>query len=399
MEEYIRLEEEKARRHGRTFDWQTATFKKVKHYEDEDDYSIDFKTKFLVIAFDNTIISSGPKVCPPNESKFDFRISLDESDDENYTTALMISKNDFLSIVFNDGLTSKSNLRIKPLISIECIDETDLINKTSFFEYGEEIISCFNDLFNDIHPDDLKLEKDDDDNNIGIMQSSEGSFVTNLEVNIVIGKYYVNKMLFLLMNLYVSIGIPFDPKRYFKDGSHTKITEAKMRHHYLLLIRGAHGLDKRSRDIPRILYTDMSRGSKLYGVDQLRLHTEKEMAEVGFKAYWVGSDRLIPDKGDLRIIILRSRLAETSWASPLLMFLFETLGEEEQGQAIRRALHWAFGHVFWIAQGPERQQTAAAGAYEADEARPVAKEVAKDIAAPAQAPPPPPPAPQPRTML
>nr|GEW48045.1 hypothetical protein [Tanacetum cinerariifolium] len=85
MEEYIRLEEEKDRRHGRTFDWQTATFGKVKHYEDEDDCSIDFETEFPAIVFDNTIISSEPKVCPRNESELDFRISLDESDDEDYT--------------------------------------------------------------------------------------------------------------------------------------------------------------------------------------------------------------------------------------------------------------------------------------------------------------------------
>ncbi|GJX67439.1 hypothetical protein Tco_0303166 [Tanacetum coccineum] len=32
----------------------------------------------------------------------------------------------------------------------------------------------------------------------------------------------------------------------------------------------------------------------------LGLHTEQEMAEAGFGAYWDGSDRFIPDKGDLR---------------------------------------------------------------------------------------------------
>ncbi|GJX23497.1 hypothetical protein Tco_0227942 [Tanacetum coccineum] len=37
MEEYIRLQEEKALRHGRTFNWQTATYGKVEYYEDEDD--------------------------------------------------------------------------------------------------------------------------------------------------------------------------------------------------------------------------------------------------------------------------------------------------------------------------------------------------------------------------
>ncbi|GJS77540.1 ribonuclease H-like domain-containing protein [Tanacetum coccineum] len=87
MEEYIRLEEEKARRHGRTFSWQTATFKKVENYEDKDDCFIDFETEFPAMVFDNTLMSNTkipyePTVCPPN--KIDFRISLDESDDEDY---------------------------------------------------------------------------------------------------------------------------------------------------------------------------------------------------------------------------------------------------------------------------------------------------------------------------
>ncbi|GJW71279.1 hypothetical protein Tco_0128196 [Tanacetum coccineum] len=51
----------------------------------------------------------------------------------------------------------------------------------------------------------------------------------------------------------------------------------------------------------------------------------------------------------------------------------------------------------WVAQGPERQQTAAASAHKADEVGQAAKEVAQEIPALAQAPPPPPPAPQPRT--
>ncbi|GJV56217.1 hypothetical protein Tco_1457222 [Tanacetum coccineum] len=80
MEEYIRLEEEKAQRHGRTFNWQTATFEKIENYEDEDDCFIDFKTEFPAILFDKlTEIPSEPTVCP-NEIKIDFRISLDESD-------------------------------------------------------------------------------------------------------------------------------------------------------------------------------------------------------------------------------------------------------------------------------------------------------------------------------
>nr|GEX89615.1 hypothetical protein [Tanacetum cinerariifolium] len=69
MKEYIRLEEEKAQRHGQMFNWQTATFGKFKYYKDEDDCFIDFETEFSAIAFDNTLTSnmalpSGPTVTP-----------------------------------------------------------------------------------------------------------------------------------------------------------------------------------------------------------------------------------------------------------------------------------------------------------------------------------------------
>ncbi|GJW03481.1 retrovirus-related pol polyprotein from transposon TNT 1-94 [Tanacetum coccineum] len=89
MEEYIRLEEEKAQRHGRTFSWQTASFGKVKYYEDEDDCFTNFETKFPAIVFDDTLTSDAalscePTVSPLNENEIDFRISFDESDDEDY---------------------------------------------------------------------------------------------------------------------------------------------------------------------------------------------------------------------------------------------------------------------------------------------------------------------------
>ncbi|GJW89403.1 hypothetical protein Tco_0164743 [Tanacetum coccineum] len=262
MEEYIRLEEETARRHGKTFNWQTATFGKVENYGDKDDCFIDFKTKFSAIVFDNTLaaIPFEPTVCPPNENEVDFRISLDESDDEDYTVIFdensfsykIISVNDLKTDLGNDkplspnhtvdyfddfdyfkdfknefpaiddGLTSKTDLEIKPLVSSEHIDEFNLIDEASLSEYDEEIVSGFNDIFNIIHPDDSKSEKDNDDNDISIIQSSEGneithgknglskishdkiiktfetrSFVMNLKINIMIWEYYVNGMLYV----------------------------------------------------------------------------------------------------------------------------------------------------------------------------------------------------------
>ncbi|GJR52385.1 hypothetical protein Tco_1402906 [Tanacetum coccineum] len=241
-------------------------------------------------------------VCPPNENELDFRISLDKSEDEDYTVIFdensfsykIISvidlkktnsgndkplspnptvdyfddldyfkdlENEFPAIVYNDILTSKLDLGIKPLISSECIDELNLINETSLSEYDKEIISCFNDLFNDIHLDNFKLEKDDDDNDIELRYGT------------------------------------------------TTSSESE----------GTQGLICRLRSILRRLGRSYCRVSRLYGsraVNQLGgvrrrmtwrqfilalgLRTKQEIAKARFGAYWAGSDRLIPNKGDLR---------------------------------------------------------------------------------------------------
>ncbi|GKC53159.1 hypothetical protein Tco_1075904, partial [Tanacetum coccineum] len=46
MEEYIRLEEEKAQKQGETFDWQTATYDKMDYCEDEDNFFTNFEAEF-----------------------------------------------------------------------------------------------------------------------------------------------------------------------------------------------------------------------------------------------------------------------------------------------------------------------------------------------------------------
>nr|GEV39982.1 hypothetical protein [Tanacetum cinerariifolium] len=91
-------------------------------------------------------------------------------------------------------------------------------DKTSLSEYDEEEQSVlyFNDLFpfSIVYPDDLKLDKGNDDNEIDL-----GSFIMGLNVNIVAWNHFVNGMQFnLIKNLYVPFGILFDPKRYYKEG-------------------------------------------------------------------------------------------------------------------------------------------------------------------------------------
>ncbi|GJT37614.1 retrotransposon protein, putative, ty3-gypsy subclass [Tanacetum coccineum] len=273
MEEYIRLQEEKA------LSW--------------------------AIVLDNTLtsdaaISCGPTVSPLNDNEIDFRISFDESDDEDYTVVYdensfsykiiyvnnlktdsendndkvnMPSfpspepevsyfndldffkdfENEFPAIVYNDALTSKLDLLTEPTISPRHIDEFDLKDETSFSKCDEEEqnVLYFNDLFpfNVIYPDDLKLDTDNNNkidierpsrdmsvtpipdvinvNAQGSNKLSESShdtsnkifktktFIKKLNVNIIACNYLKNGI--LLKNLYVPFGILFDPKLFYKD--------------------------------------------------------------------------------------------------------------------------------------------------------------------------------------
>ncbi|GJU95250.1 hypothetical protein Tco_1320006 [Tanacetum coccineum] len=54
MEEYIKFEEEKARRRGRVFNWQTATYGNIR--VDDDLYNLrSVEVEFLAIVIDDTV--------------------------------------------------------------------------------------------------------------------------------------------------------------------------------------------------------------------------------------------------------------------------------------------------------------------------------------------------------
>ncbi|GJS40985.1 hypothetical protein Tco_0566028 [Tanacetum coccineum] len=228
MEEYIRLEEEKARRRGKVYNWETAKYGKIWYDEDIHDLR-SVETEFLAIVFNDELTSKKALSCEPtvsslNNNETDFRISFDESDDEDYTVIfdknsfsykiiyvndlktdsendnekvnmpsfpsseptvsyfddldfLKDFKNEFPAIVYNDALTSKSDSSTEPVEIYHRVDEFDLKDETSLSKYDEKeqnIFFYFNDLFpfNIIYPDDLKLDKDNDDNEIDIIQSS-----------------------------------------------------------------------------------------------------------------------------------------------------------------------------------------------------------------------------------
>ncbi|GJR10901.1 hypothetical protein Tco_0793553 [Tanacetum coccineum] len=240
MEEYIRLEEEKAQRHGLTFNWQTTTFGKVKNYEDEDDCFADFKTEFPAIVFDNLITSDTalpyePMVSSTNENKIDFKISLDETDDEDYTIIFDENSFSYKIISVNDlKMDSESDKILMPSSSEPMVDYLDDLD-------------YFNDFDNEF------------------------------------------------------------PAIFYNDGLTSKPDleiKPPIWHLYLLHIRDTLGSDTRLRDMMRdlavmlrMVYT-RGDGQQLGGVRRrmtwrqfiltLGLHSEQEMAEAGFGAYWTG---------------------------------------------------------------------------------------------------------------
>ncbi|GKD33934.1 hypothetical protein Tco_1249443 [Tanacetum coccineum] len=182
MKEYIRLEEEKARRRAIVFNEMLKS---------------------------EATLSCEPTLSSLNNDEINFRISFDESDDEDctiifdknsfsykiiyvndlntnsendnnkvnmplfsspeptvsYFDDLDLFKdfeNEFPAIVYNDALTSKSDLLTEPILNPQHINEFNLKDETSLSECDEEEqnVLNFNDLFpsNVIYPHDLKSD-------------------------------------------------------------------------------------------------------------------------------------------------------------------------------------------------------------------------------------------------
>ncbi|GJV64117.1 hypothetical protein Tco_1474945 [Tanacetum coccineum] len=196
MEEYIRLEEEKARKRGKVYNWETATYGKIWDYEDVHDLG-SVETKFPAIIFNDTITSDAALSCEPTVSslyndEIYFKISFDESDDEDCTVIFdknsfsyqIIYVNDLKTDSENDNDNDKVNMPLlpspeptvnfftEPTLSPQHIDEFNLKDETSLSECDEEEqnVLYFNDVFpfNVIYPDDSKLDKDNDDDKIDI---------------------------------------------------------------------------------------------------------------------------------------------------------------------------------------------------------------------------------------
>ncbi|GJZ83308.1 hypothetical protein Tco_0648481 [Tanacetum coccineum] len=243
MEEYIRLEEEKARRRGKVYNWKTAKCGKIWYDEDVHD--------------------------------------------------LRFIETEFPAMVLNDELSS-----------------------------GKKKYSLVNSWYVLLTIMKLALE---------YRLTNSMMKITRLrEVNIVTWNYLVNGMLLNLIKiLYVPFGIPFDPKRYYKDGVYTRMLQRPrsiqhmalplrdQRHQYLRFMglwytdTDIADFEERlgsiyDREVHRVQVFDFGGLTELMD-ERLRgmgLHTTEEIESVGFGAYWAESARQILDKGDLSAYLI-----------------------------------------------------------------------------------------------
>ncbi|GKD44993.1 hypothetical protein Tco_1269638 [Tanacetum coccineum] len=150
VDEYIRLEEEKARRHAIVFK-DTLTSEAalsceptVSSLNDE----IDFRISFCTVIFDQNLFTY--KIIYVNNLKTD-----SENDNDKVNMPLLPSpehtvsyfddldyfkdfEKEFPAIVYNDAQTSKLNFLTEPTLSPQHIDEFNLKDETSLSECDEE---------------------------------------------------------------------------------------------------------------------------------------------------------------------------------------------------------------------------------------------------------------------
>ncbi|GJU95148.1 hypothetical protein Tco_1319904 [Tanacetum coccineum] len=318
MEEYIRLEEEKAQRYDRTFNWQTATYGKVKYCKDENDCFTNIETKFPAIVFDDTLTSDAtlsfePTVSTLNENEIYFRISCDKSDDEDYM--VIFDNNSFsYKIISVDNLKTDSE------------NDNDKLDMPSFPSPG--LTKDFENEFPTIVYDDAltsKLDflteptsdKDNDDDEIqssGVMAPLPPRDQRHPWLRSV-NRVHVLDFVGLTKGMRQTLAGRLRMV-YIRDEGQELFTSYAWRR--LFKIMGP--LDREFilefLSTCRISDTEMGldvvdtlcfhlggarrRMTWRQFITVLGLHTAEEMAKDGFQAYWLGSERVIPDKGDLR---------------------------------------------------------------------------------------------------
>ncbi|GJT55873.1 hypothetical protein Tco_0990927 [Tanacetum coccineum] len=242
LEEYIRLEEEKARRHSKVYNWETAKYGKIWYDEDVHDLR-SVETEFPAIVFNDELSSEKTLSCEPtvsslNNNEIHFRVSFDESDDEDYTV---------------------------------------IFDKNSF---SYEIISI-NDLKTDSENDNEKV-------NMPSFPSPEP-------------KISIRHMAPLPPRDHRNLWLHYQVEGYTEETVHDfeqrlKTIFGRQVNREIFVSHAWRRLFEIRAPLFQEFILEFFNTCRI----ALSLHTTEEMAEDGFEAYWLGSERVIPDKGDLR---------------------------------------------------------------------------------------------------
>ncbi|GJV49227.1 hypothetical protein Tco_1439439, partial [Tanacetum coccineum] len=133
MEEYIRLEEEKARRRCKVFNWETVKYGNIRI--DEGVHNLrSVETKFAAITFIDEISSEKTLSYEPTVSSLNNEIdfSFDDSDDEDHP--VIFDKNSFsYKIIYVNNLKTDSE------------NDNEKVNTPSL-KSAEPTVSCSDDL-------------------------------------------------------------------------------------------------------------------------------------------------------------------------------------------------------------------------------------------------------------
>ncbi|GJU43172.1 hypothetical protein Tco_1200438 [Tanacetum coccineum] len=309
MEEYIRLEKEKARRRGKVYNWVTATYGRIR-YADEVHNLRSVETKFSAIVFDDTFTSQVAISCEPTVSLLTtMKLTLEhlsENDNDKFNMNSFPSpeptvsyfvvldyfkdfEKEFPAIVYNDDLTSKSDFLTEPFINPQHIDEFNSKDETLLSKYDEEEqnILYFNDLFplNLIYPNELKSDEDNDDKKIDIKQPWGDVSVLPLPdvINTDVGVYGMTK------EMSMDIGARLSVRHIDADGVVVFTSHTWRR---LFDIRGLLVRELMLEFFSTCRFDDLVLDLDTEGVLSFQLD--------GFRRYWAESSRTVVSKGDLR---------------------------------------------------------------------------------------------------
>ncbi|GJZ51927.1 hypothetical protein Tco_0606442 [Tanacetum coccineum] len=285
IEEYIKLQAEKAQRRGRTFNWEIATCSKS--YCDDLDFFTDFEVDYPAIVYNDALTSnenvpSKPPVSIYNaiKAEIDFSISFSDSDDEDYTFICDKDSFSYKLIPFNDLKLELVNDQVK--INIElCSENVDIKPMDN--------VVC---ISSDITP----IEYDVPISDLYGVSTSSTPYLSLDQTDKI---FYV-----LILFKFADMALPPKIRGIGLTAEMAKGLSGRMLMEHM---------DAQGQSVfgEAVLDLDTSRALQFQlGAVWCRirwrefilgigLHTTDEIESDGFGAYWAKSARQIPDKGDL----------------------------------------------------------------------------------------------------